>query len=450
MKRAGLLSYPEKFILKFLLFISGISLVFLNACGGNQMVLDPSFFKTTRQAVNDSPTFLRDIKPLVQQKCAGCHGPGKMNPKDWTDYATASANKSLIDRRVWEIRDMPMGGSLEEAQRAMIHAWVSTGAPQGSADGAPAPTPTATSTSAPEPTPTTTPTTTPNPGTTPTYLGRIQGIFQARCTMCHGAGKMHPKDWSDYATAFSNRALIDRRVWEVRDMPMGGNITDEERAEIHAWVAGGAPESGGAQPTPTATPTTTPSPTPTPTSTATSTPVPSSPVYVGDVQAIFQNRCTMCHGPGKMHPKDWSDYATAFSNRALIDRRVWEVRDMPMGGNITEAERARIHQWIADGAPETGTVTPSPSPTPVPTPSPTGGTPRYSDAKKIFEARCKSCHDHGVNSPDLFDYEEARLFRWQIRAVVLPGVAHPAASPNSITDAERSFIRYWADSGAPN
>jgi len=65
-------------------------------------------------------------------------------------------------------------------------------------------------------------------------------IFQNRCSQCHNPSAMPDKNWLEYDIAKSKKALILNRVWIKRDMPMGGNITEDERQIIKNWIEGGA------------------------------------------------------------------------------------------------------------------------------------------------------------------------------------------------------------------
>ena len=75
------------------------------------------------------PSYSRDIQPMFKSRCTMCHGPGKMNPKDWTDYKTAVANKDVMKLRVVVQKTMPMGG-WDQPSRDKVGAWIDGGTPQ--------------------------------------------------------------------------------------------------------------------------------------------------------------------------------------------------------------------------------------------------------------------------------------------------------------------------------
>lgn len=65
----------------------------------------------------------------------------------------------------------------------------------------------------------------------------MKPIFQQRCYSCHQSGYW---DWTKYDNAFKYKDKIRWRVWETRTMPLGGNITEDERKKIRDWVDQGA------------------------------------------------------------------------------------------------------------------------------------------------------------------------------------------------------------------
>src|ERR1035437_2694876 len=107
----------------------------VDTCGLGSSVLGPVNCESTAVVMETAaispettPSFARDIRPMFKAKCTACSGSGKMNPKDWTDYATAVANKGLITQRVIVKKDMPMGG-WDQASRDKVAAWINGGTP---------------------------------------------------------------------------------------------------------------------------------------------------------------------------------------------------------------------------------------------------------------------------------------------------------------------------------
>ena len=91
----------------------------------------------------------------------------------------------------------------------------------------------------------------------------------------------------------------------------------------------------------------------------TSTNVVSQKTRFADVKPIFQQRCNLCHGPGKPQPTtDWLDYATSKSrvDNGELFNRIWTLKDDPVRGmpqanatQMTNEERELIKKWIEDG-----------------------------------------------------------------------------------------------------
>ena len=79
--------------------------------------------------VMGSENYKRDILPIFKAKCASCHNAtSPPNQPNWLDYKTAATYKDSILKRVWVVRDMPPSKDLSDENRAMIAAWVKSGA----------------------------------------------------------------------------------------------------------------------------------------------------------------------------------------------------------------------------------------------------------------------------------------------------------------------------------
>jgi hypothetical protein len=96
------------------------------------------------QARAGSPTFSKDVAPILQQKCQMCHQPNGMAPMALTTYGEVRPWASAIKRRT-QAREMPPWDidrtvgiqefkndiSLSDDQIGTIGRWVDAGAPQG-------------------------------------------------------------------------------------------------------------------------------------------------------------------------------------------------------------------------------------------------------------------------------------------------------------------------------
>lgn len=98
------------------------------------------------------PTYYRDVKPILDGRCAGCHYGGGIAPFALTSYRQAQARRveiaQAVTRRImppWHadraVRGYLHDPSLSDAQIATIRSWAAASAPAGdaSAPGAPLP-----------------------------------------------------------------------------------------------------------------------------------------------------------------------------------------------------------------------------------------------------------------------------------------------------------------------
>jgi mono/diheme cytochrome c family protein len=84
--------------------------------------------------------------------------------------------------------------------------------------------------------------------------------------------------------------------------------------------------------------------------------------YFADIQPIFMGKCSRCHNQQARFVYNWLDYKTAFADRWEIRRRIWDswkghyykesmpIQNSPESLAITEAERAKIRDWVMSGA----------------------------------------------------------------------------------------------------
>lgn len=88
-------------------------------------------------------------------------------------------------------------------------------------------------------------------GDTPTFA-EVQGVIQTRCVACHAAEPTQPGFTAppknliltDPAAIIANKDMIYAQAVASNIMPLGNltKMTDEERAVLARWFAGGAPE----------------------------------------------------------------------------------------------------------------------------------------------------------------------------------------------------------------
>ena len=102
-------------------------------------------------------------------------------------------------------------------------------------------------------------------------------VFVAKCVSCHGtAGRVNLETYQDI---LQHLGAIKKSVFQTKNMPKRGNLSNEELSILWNWIDIGAPESAGnGQPAP---------------------PVePLMPTYDSISKNIFESKCLSCHSTG--------------------------------------------------------------------------------------------------------------------------------------------------------
>ena len=99
--------------------------------------------RKSSDTLNQDPTYLRDVMPILMGKCSRCHNQQARFVYNWLDYKTAFADRWEIKRRVWDswngsyykepmpIANSPESLAISEQERSTIQKWVLGGAPRG-------------------------------------------------------------------------------------------------------------------------------------------------------------------------------------------------------------------------------------------------------------------------------------------------------------------------------
>ena len=97
-----------------------------------------------------TPTFHKDVLPILQSRCQGCHRPGEIGPMPLLTYSQARPFAAAI-RETVRLKKMPPWGadpahgrfandpSLTAAEIATLSDWALAKAPEGDANDAPKP-----------------------------------------------------------------------------------------------------------------------------------------------------------------------------------------------------------------------------------------------------------------------------------------------------------------------
>ncbi len=90
-----------------------------------------------------TPTYLRDVLPILMGKCSRCHNSEAKFVYNWLDYKTAFADRWEIKRRIWDsprrwyfkepmpVQNSPESLAMSDEDRETIKNWVLSGAAQG-------------------------------------------------------------------------------------------------------------------------------------------------------------------------------------------------------------------------------------------------------------------------------------------------------------------------------
>src|SRR5436190_16731696 len=104
------------------------------------------------QSTSASPTYTRDVTPILQRSCQNCHRPGSIGPMSLLNYeetrpwARSIKNRVSqrqmppwhVDRNAGTIHKFKDDPSLSDKEIATIVAWVDAGAPRGNPGDLPA------------------------------------------------------------------------------------------------------------------------------------------------------------------------------------------------------------------------------------------------------------------------------------------------------------------------
>ncbi len=126
--------------------------------------------------------------------------------------------------------------------------------------------------------------------------------------------------------------------------------------------------------------------------------------YEVDIKPILLANCVSCHGAGKLNPNDWQNYDNVIAKKDAMYQRIVVLKNMPLVGNLPQADRDLIGAWINAGAPRypvaastppSGTTTPdgtTPTPPTPPITPPSPPTPAQQAQLTDKLHYCAWCH----------------------------------------------------------
>src|SRR5580692_1293784 len=95
-----------------------------------------------------SPTFTKDVLPILQKNCQGCHRPGEVAPMSLITYQDArpwakAMKTAVVTQKMppWfaEVGHFANDRTLSKAEVDTLSTWADNGAPEGDKKDAPAP-----------------------------------------------------------------------------------------------------------------------------------------------------------------------------------------------------------------------------------------------------------------------------------------------------------------------
>lgn len=109
----------------------------LLACGGDEAPTEPP--STTNDA---AITYHRDVRPILEQKCVGCHQDGQIGEGPLDSYGDVVARSTIVEQQVrdrlmppWhagkDCNDYRFDPSLTQEEIDLIVGWVDDGTPEG-------------------------------------------------------------------------------------------------------------------------------------------------------------------------------------------------------------------------------------------------------------------------------------------------------------------------------
>lgn len=292
------------------------------------------------------------IAPMLQDKCYTCHGGAAATAGLSLETYQGALTGGLSGPGV--VPGEPDSSYLVIVQQAgnhpgqldateldtLIH-WINAGAPESLGSAAP------------------------GGGSVPTFQDNVAAVFQASCGTCHGETALGGLNLTTYETVIAGGAsgpvilpgdpagssLVEIQV--AGGHP--GQLSDADLELVRSWIAAGAPNTaadiqGAAAPGSAAS------------AGSGGETGSASLTYSAEIGALFQEKCSACHGETALGGLNLLAYAPALAGgadgpviipgdaagSALVEIQV--AGGHP--GQFTDEELAKIRDWIAAGAPE--------------------------------------------------------------------------------------------------
>ncbi len=241
--------------------ISIMSLVSLLACNYNidkagGLGTDPNVNKQLDPSNKANLNFANILQNALGPNCLGCHSsPRNAAGINLETYENVFTHKAEVMGAV-QSGSMPRSRPMPATQKALLLAWIESGAPKDAP--AAGSQPQIPKTPQPPQTPQNPNEMDPSKPANLTFPNVLKNVIQTACFSCHATpSNAAGVNLETYENVFANRASIASAI-QSGFMPRNRSFSAEQRALILAWLESGAPRGpdvGPTQPNPTPSPT---------------------------------------------------------------------------------------------------------------------------------------------------------------------------------------------------
>ncbi len=70
----------------------------------------------------------KDVAPIFEKRCSGCHADASGGSVNWSDYKTVFEMREQIYLKVVTLKNMPLYSKMPQEERDLIMFWIDQGA----------------------------------------------------------------------------------------------------------------------------------------------------------------------------------------------------------------------------------------------------------------------------------------------------------------------------------
>ncbi len=84
---------------------------------------------SNRVVAQDAPLVqFKDVAPVFEKRCYGCHASASTGSINWSDYKTVFEMREQIYLKVVTLKSMPLYTKMPQEERDLIKLWIEQGA----------------------------------------------------------------------------------------------------------------------------------------------------------------------------------------------------------------------------------------------------------------------------------------------------------------------------------